>query len=457
MSNNKYFKDKLSLRLKNDELVDHSPSLENVPSGIDFKLYTMDLSYFCGKLEMYMRYKEIPFQKIEPHGEEFESILCKNTGSEQLPQLFDCRKHTDDKCRWLRDTTYIIEYLESNPSITSLPVIPKCTIQKFFHKLFEDYADEYLWRPAMFWRWEPEFDNKVMGLRFTYEFARTSQSRFKWIPNICKPYLLSLRQWLLSSYGEDCNTEEKKNIVINQYYELLEIMEEILSNQPYLFGNIPTLIDFAFAGPFYRHFSSDFTPRKVMQNFAPNVYEWIARLWNCKSSKMKNINPDFPSDGQLPASWDKLLQLLPDYFDYYLLNYQSFHLNKSSFEWINKCQCFKVPVVPYRAWCKQELSMLFNCLDESDKKTVVDILANKAKINKTTIDQFFQLDKPDILPECGISPPLSLPNKKTGSVLSYKWDPTNIYVSYFSKIISKSLLVATFGFTSFKIYRLFKK
>ena len=62
--------------------------------------------------------------------------------------------------------------------------------------------------------------------------------------------------------------QKQKDIIVNYYYELLEILEEILSKQPYLFGIKPTLIDFAFMGPFYRHFFSDFT-RKIMQQKSP--------------------------------------------------------------------------------------------------------------------------------------------------------------------------------------------
>ena len=163
----------------------------------DFKLYTMDLSFFSGKIEMYLRYKGINFQRIEPHAKEFDSILYQNTGSEQLPQLYDCRKHIDQNKRWLRDTTPMIKYLETDEQVSnnSLQVIPNCEVQAFFQMLFEDYADEHLWRPAMFWRWDPTYDRSIMGLRFCWEFCRTSQFRYSFIPLWLRPYTASCRQW----------------------------------------------------------------------------------------------------------------------------------------------------------------------------------------------------------------------------------------------------------------------
>ena len=65
-----------------------------------------------------------------------------------MPQVYDQRENVQDRKRWLRDTSYIIQHIEEDERIkrTSLPVLPNCQLQSFFHYLFEDYADEFLWR-----------------------------------------------------------------------------------------------------------------------------------------------------------------------------------------------------------------------------------------------------------------------------------------------------------------------
>lgn len=147
---NHSYLDDISMRVPGDEYQSHDPS-HPAPEGVDFKFYTMDLSYFSGKLEMYFRYKEITHERIEPTAREFNEILFANTGSEQLPQVFDTRPHIPPEHRWLRDTTPVIEYLERDERISrqSRPVLPPCPVQAFFQRLMEDYADEFLWRPAM--------------------------------------------------------------------------------------------------------------------------------------------------------------------------------------------------------------------------------------------------------------------------------------------------------------------
>jgi len=419
---NNYFLDDLSLRIKGDEINDHN-YLSKPPNGEDFKLYTMDLSYFSGKMEMYLRYKQIKFQRIEPIAREFETILSANTRTEQLPQLYDCRNDTDENKRWLRDTTPIIKYLEKE--YPKYSILPTNEVQKFFHFLLEDYADEYLWRHAMFMRWEPSFDRKIMGLRFLYEFTMNFQLRWKFIPVFARPWALSMRQWLFSSYGEDCITKEKKDVIVNYYYKLLEILEDILSEQPYLFGNKPTLVDFAFSGPFFRHFFSDFTPRKIMQQKAPSVHEWIARLWNAKGSKFEEIIDDFPDNDLLPKKWNNLLGLLHDYLRYMKLNYNAYLNKKTYFKFEDNGKIFNVPVVHYRAWCYTDIQKQYlNCTEESKIK-ITNIL-NQHELS----EYFFPIVDKKIEPECGTEPPFCVKPGFFDKRLSHKWNFESIFCNW---------------------------
>ena len=51
-------------------------------------------------------------------------------------------------------------------------------------------------------------------------------------------------------------------------------------------GDVPTLADFGLYGPMFRHFSQDPTPAEVMRLRAPAVFEWVARLWNARGSRL---------------------------------------------------------------------------------------------------------------------------------------------------------------------------
>mmetsp|Transcript_25526 Transcript_25526/g.37687 ORF Transcript_25526/g.37687 Transcript_25526/m.37687 type:complete len:453 (+) Transcript_25526:140-1498(+) len=436
----KFYYDHISLRYPGDDLQSHEPS---TPCENEFKMYTMDLSYFSGKLEMYCRYKEIPYERIEVTGREMNEILARNSGTEQVPQLYDMRETTPESRRWLRDTTPIIEYLEKDPHISkrARSVIPSCPVQMFIQFLLEDFADEHLWRPAMFWRWDPDFDRFIMGHRFSYEFMRDVPWPYSLLPRWGRAGIMSLRQWLLSVYGEDCLTQSKKDVVKAQYLELLDILQSILSVQPYLFGNHPTLVDFGFAGPFFRHFSSDFTPRKVMQLRAPAVFEWMARLWNCRSSTLGD-DTGFPSPGRLPDSWSPLLRLVSEYLRYSHLNAMAYQKGHKDFEWPNGGQVFRVPVVHYRVWCRMQLQKRFKSLDETSQREVEAILRRHE-----CWEPLWAGGDVEVAPECDADPPFAVypPPKKRSNIVTYKWNFEPIAGKYFTTLGMRCAIISLFA------------
>lgn len=275
------------------------------------------------------------------------------------------------------------------------------------------------------------------------------------MPHFATPRALSLRQWLVSSYGEDCDTQAKKDVVKMQYLELLDIMEGILSKQPYLFGNYPTLVDFGFAGPFFRHFSSDFTPRKVMQQRAPAVYEWVARLWNCKGSKLQGES-GFPPFGTLPQNWAPLLSLLPEYLEYFHLNAVAYRDGRREFSWTNKGQVFKVPVVKYRVFCRMKLQQAYMDLpDEKTKGEVRRLLEQWGCWALLWEDGVIEVEA-----ELGTEPPFVLypaPPRHAfnlSAIHNYKWDYDRIIFRFFGSVGFRLVgVVGAIGVTSWMLFK----
>ncbi|MEP3301289.1 MAG: glutathione S-transferase N-terminal domain-containing protein, partial [Roseibium sp.] len=107
------------------------------------KVYGSRISYYTGKLEAYMRYKDIDYTAL-PMPYDKPQMLKEKMGAVQMPIV-------DDDGTWMSDTTPIIEHLETIH--TTRPVIPEDPVVAFLAFLIEDYADEWLWRPAMYFRW----------------------------------------------------------------------------------------------------------------------------------------------------------------------------------------------------------------------------------------------------------------------------------------------------------------
>lgn len=96
------------------------------------RIYGSEISYFTGKFETYLRYKEIPYQRISRP----PMRLPELKGVAQMPvaELADGR--------WMTDTTPMIEWLETQWPEPA--VIPRDPLQAFFSRLLEDYADKWL-------------------------------------------------------------------------------------------------------------------------------------------------------------------------------------------------------------------------------------------------------------------------------------------------------------------------
>jgi hypothetical protein len=67
-----------------------------------YRVYLMDVSYFSGKLEAYLRYKEIPFERVEVGWRQLGREVFPHTGIMKVPVV---EMAGGD---WLQDSTPII-------------------------------------------------------------------------------------------------------------------------------------------------------------------------------------------------------------------------------------------------------------------------------------------------------------------------------------------------------------
>jgi glutathione S-transferase len=315
-------------------------------------LYGPEISYFTGKLEAVLRYMELPYQRVGkgPIGD-----LEVATGVAQVPAL----RLADG--RWLTDSTPVIAWLDAR--YPDVPVIPRDPACAFFSRLLEDYADEWLWRPAMHYRWSYSESalHQSRVLAVDDENARKSP-----IPGFVKRYLIRNRQRKLFTTGDGV-TRETWDHVEKIYLDSLAQLTAIFDDRPYLLGARPTLADFGFFGPMFRHFAMDPTSARIMRETAPAVFEWVARLWNARASR---------SAGELldgvPEDWSPLLDSIGSA---YLP-----HLCANAAAWKKRLGHFDVEIegVPYRrlrtsryrVWCLEELRRHFDELPESHQPAV---------------------------------------------------------------------------------------
>ncbi len=233
------------------------------------KLYGSNVSYFTGKLETYFRVKSVPYTFHSMQAPRDFKLVEKNLGVGQMPaiQLGDGR--------WMTDSTKIIQWFEHE--FTQNPVIPQDPLQAFICLLIEDYADEWLWRPAMHYRWHYPEGAYHLSRHLVDELMGAIP-----FPAFAKRAVLRRRQRRGYTRGDGINRDNVAGVE-NIYLRILQQLQAIFEQRPFMLGERPSLADIGLSGPFFRHFALDPIPQEIMRQQAPAVYEWVARLWNFSS------------------------------------------------------------------------------------------------------------------------------------------------------------------------------
>jgi len=237
-----------------------------------YTLHCFDQSYYSGKMQAYLAYKAIPHRVHEIGWLELARRIAPRTGLVEVPVV----ERADGVL--LHDSTAMIEWFEG--TYRTGGVLPDDPVAAFLCRLLEDYADEGLWRPAMYYRWAFKKDALLNARRFTEDFMR--------LPLTPSSFLrFSARRRQQRSYvaGNGVTSENRADIE-RHYRDELADLEEVFRVRPFLFGERPSLADFGYFASMFRHFSIDPTPARLMRNEAPAVYEWVARMWNARAERI---------------------------------------------------------------------------------------------------------------------------------------------------------------------------
>jgi glutathione S-transferase len=315
----------------------------------------MDVSYFSGKLEAYLRYKEIPFRPIEATMATLRREVAPHSEVVKVPVV------RTPQGEWLQDTTPVIELLETrHPEGRVFPGDPE---QAFFARLLEDYADEWLWRPALHYRWSFEPDASLLGGRIARELVDDVPA-----PAWLRTRMVRRRQYAIYVRGDGVTAETRAHVE-SIYRSTLDRLEAVLAERPFLLGGRPCLADFGFFASMFRHFALDPTPSRIMRERSPRTWAWVARLWAARRSEMRD---PWAPDGTLPDAWRPLLEdAATGYLPYLHANAVAWREGRRRFDWAVQGTRYRgTPVVQYRVWCRERLQQHFDALPPETRARV---------------------------------------------------------------------------------------
>ena len=319
------------------------------------KVYGVSVSYYTGKLEAYLRYKGMTYEMESPFARAAE--LRPHVGAIQVPLV-----HRDDG-RWMSDSTPIIQQFElEQPEPTVMPNDP---VVRFIALLVEDYADEWLWRAAMHYRWSYDRDRALLSRILADETA----------PHLKVPRFLKLRRISRRQHTgfvlKDGVTDATRPHVEAGYLRALADMTAMLTERPFLLGETPSIADFGMIGPMLRHFGQDPTPAEIMRNQGPAVFEWLGRVWNAGANAG---TPQFVDE--VPDCAASMLQEIAETHLVQLThNAQCYAKDQQHFDMtVQGCHYQHLPVSRYRVYCLERLREEYQALSEADQRKVQALL-----------------------------------------------------------------------------------
>ncbi|MBU6407437.1 MAG: hypothetical protein KGS44_09940 [Alphaproteobacteria bacterium] len=124
---------------------------------------------------------------------------------------------------WLTDTSAIIaRYEAEHPSPALTPVNPAAN---FISLLLEDFFDEWLWRPALYYRWAFDDDARLMSAQLARTMMRDVPAPF-W----ARRQLILARQRRVY-LARDGVTATNRTAIEALYLNVIEALEPVLARE----------------------------------------------------------------------------------------------------------------------------------------------------------------------------------------------------------------------------------
>lgn len=260
-----------------------------------YALVGTDASYFTGKVRSYLHWKGVDFRDVAATPEVYRDIIESRVGFPVIPILIT----PDDEV--VQDSFAIIEHIERD--LPSPSVYPDGAVQTLASLLLQLYADEWLVIPAMHYRWT--YNEEWIFAEFGRNAAPSaSVDEQKRVGRIAGERF--------REFAPKLGVSDEAMAGIEAHYEgFLADFAAHLRVMPFLFGDRPTLGDFAFFGPLYAHLYRDPASGERMKALAPGVVDWVERMLAIKPGGGALVGGDQIPETLLPILKRQMSEQLP--------------------------------------------------------------------------------------------------------------------------------------------------
>ncbi|MFC7292480.1 glutathione S-transferase family protein [Hirschia litorea] len=224
-----------------------------------YRLFGAETSAFSIKLRSYMRYKGLPHEWLA-RTSETESTLKEVSRFSTLPVLVTAGGFA------VHDTTPTIEALEADSPTPE--TIPEDAISAFLAAVMEDYADLWLSKAVMQYRWGRKKDQKEAAARALDEYFVGEEK-----PENRKELIQDSIERMATLFPSMGLNAEMGSVVEKSFKRFVKLLNAHLEKHLYIFGGRPSIADFGLAAQLTQ-LMKDPTPAKIIEKDGPFVKAW---------------------------------------------------------------------------------------------------------------------------------------------------------------------------------------
>jgi len=231
------------------------------PGETGYRMYEDGTSPYSAKVRVYLHHKGIPYRRLRTSFVSYMDRIPKLVGFPILPVVL-----APDGAV-LQDSTPILEWLEArHPEPACLPEDPRTAL---LHWVIEDFADEYLPRFSMHYRWGNELSRETLSHRIARHMSHGVPGAQ---PQQLAPGVLARQSGFDAHLGFDARSRADLDA---QLVELLTTLDAHFVHHAFLFGDRPSIADFALYGHLFAHLYADPFSMRLMEVHGPRTCNWL--------------------------------------------------------------------------------------------------------------------------------------------------------------------------------------
>lgn len=229
-------------------------------AGDKYILWGASWSLYTAKVRPYLIKKGIEYVELNPSHPHYNEKIVPQVGEFTVPVL---EMPNGDI---IADSTEIMEFLESR--FPDLPMLPEDKSLAALAHLIHSYGSEGLTKPAMYYRWNTTFQNRL--------FAREEFNRSLATPEDANHFAVEMRAFLpILGVGLGHDVDVVIEASTDRLYDTLNAH---FLEYPYILGGVPSLADYGMMGALYAHLGRDVFSSNAMKVRAPALYRWIETM-----------------------------------------------------------------------------------------------------------------------------------------------------------------------------------